>query len=64
MLWEWDQGLRRLNDRITVQVPNIVEQATAAGIKQVPRAAQHVPARFGESPLLASRRRKKVTLAS
>jgi serine/threonine-protein kinase HipA len=64
MLWEWDQGLRRLNDRVTVQVPNIVEQATAAGIKQAPRATQHVPARFGESPLLASRRRKKVTLAS
>ena len=35
MLREWGEGLRRLNERITVQVPDMVAQATAAGIKQV-----------------------------
>jgi serine/threonine-protein kinase HipA len=64
MVWEWGQGLRRLNERITVQVPDIVAQATAAGIKQVAPPAEHIPERFGESPLLASRRKKKATPAS
>ena len=64
MLWEWDQGLRRLNERIMVPVPDIVAQATAAGIEQASPPAKHIPARIGESPLLASRRRKKATPAS
>ena len=64
MLWEWDDGLRRLSERITVPVPDIVAQATAAGITRPSRPAAYIPERVGESPLLASRRRKKPVPAS
>ncbi len=64
MLWEWHRGLRRLDDRISVPVLDIVAQATAAGITQVSPPTKDVPEQLGESTLLASRRRKRPTPAS
>ena len=64
MLWEWHQGLRRLDERISVAVPDIVAEATATGIIPVSPPTKYVPEQLGESPLLASRRRKKPTPAS
>lgn len=64
MLWEWGEGLRRLQNRITVAIPDVLGAAAAAGIERPAAPAAHVPERVGESPLLAARRRKKSTLAS
>ena len=64
MLDEWNTGIRRLQPRITVAVPDIVKQAETAGIEPAVAAATHVPQRIGESALLAPRGRRKVTLAS
>lgn len=64
MLWEWHRGLRRLDERITVPVPDIVGAATNAGIEPPVPPAEYVPERIGGSPLLAPRRRKKPIPAS
>jgi serine/threonine-protein kinase HipA len=64
MLWEWSAGLRRLDDRITVSVRDIIGQATAAGIEPASPPAKFIPERIGESPLLAPRRGTKATPAS
>ena len=64
MLHEWNEGLKRLQSRITVAVPDIAMQAAAAGIERPAPPVAHVPQRFGESPLLAPTGRRKATPAS
>lgn len=47
MIWEWDEGLKRLRDRIQVALPSYVEQALAEGVVAPP-----TPRKFGsERPL-------------
>ena len=57
MIWEWDEGLKRLQDRIQVAVPSFVEQAKADGINEPTAPQKFVPQRVGESQLLGSRGR-------
>jgi len=55
MLWEWNEGMKRLSDRRQVVVPDWVETAEAEGLLR-PYPAEHFTARrIGESPLLAPR---------
>ena len=64
MLWEWGEGIRRLSDRVTVAMPDVIGAATAAGIRAPIAPAAHVPERVGGSPLLAKRRKEKARPAS
>lgn len=57
MIWEWDKGLKRLQDRIQVPVPSFVEKALTEGVTEPPMAQKFAPERIGESPLLAHRDR-------
>ncbi|MEO8486811.1 MAG: type II toxin-antitoxin system HipA family toxin [Betaproteobacteria bacterium] len=58
MVREWNDGLARIRDRTTVQVPDFEAMAKEAGLSPAALPQQHVPQRFGESPLLAPRRRR------
>ncbi|HWL28208.1 MAG TPA: type II toxin-antitoxin system HipA family toxin [Burkholderiaceae bacterium] len=55
MLWEWNEGMKRLRDRRQIAVPDWVESAEADGLQR-PRPAEHFAvARIGASPLIAPR---------
>ena len=54
MIWQWDQGLKRLRDRAQVSVPALIDKALAEGVP-APPAVQAVKERIGESPLLGKR---------
>jgi serine/threonine-protein kinase HipA len=59
MLWEWNEGMKRLQDRRTFAVPDWVKDAPDEGLPE-PRPAQRFAAvRIGESPLLAPRRARR-----
>jgi len=57
MLWEWNEGMKRLQDRRTFSMPDWVESASHEGLPKPEPAQKFVPARLGESPLLAPRGR-------
>ena len=57
MIWEWDEGLKRLNDRVQIAMPSFVEQALAEGVAEPPTPRKFVSERVGESPLLGHRGR-------
>jgi serine/threonine-protein kinase HipA len=59
MLWEWNEGMKRLSDRRTFAVPNWVETAEAEGLPRPMPAERFATTRYGESPLLAPRPRKR-----
>jgi serine/threonine-protein kinase HipA len=64
MLVEWQEGLTRLRDRITVPVPDIAVASAQAAIPAVSPPAKHIPERVGASPLMASGARRRPTPAS
>lgn len=61
MAWEWNEGLKRLSDRLTVAVPDFV-QAAAAGVETPTPAIQYASERIGDSQLLAPKRRTRPVL--
>ena len=54
MIWQWDQGQKRLQDRVQVRVPSFIDAALAQGVA-APPVTQAVKERIGESPLLGRR---------
>jgi len=57
MIWEWDEGLKRLHNRIQVAMPSFIGQALSEGVTQPPMPQKFAPQRIGESPLLGHRGR-------
>jgi len=57
MIWEWDEGLKRLQDRIQVAMPSFIGQALSEGVAEPPMPQKLAPQRIGESPLLGHRGR-------
>ena len=64
MIWEWDAGLKRLQDRVQIAMPTFVDQAQGAGVAAPPAPQKFAPQRIGESQLLGSRRKLPVQPAS
>ena len=54
MIWQWDQGQKRLQDRVLVSVPSFIDQALAVRVA-APPVARAAKERIGESPLLGKR---------
>ena len=61
MLWEWNAGMRRLQERRTFEMPDWVATAEQEGLPRPVPAKRTVSARIGESPLMAPRPRKRKT---
>jgi serine/threonine-protein kinase HipA len=59
MLWEWNEGMKRLQERRTFTLPDWVEAAKADGLSQPAPAERFAAPRSGESSLLAPRPRKR-----
>lgn len=59
MLWHWNEGLNRLNQRISIPVPDIKALTTEAGVAEPTPPQKFAAPRYGESPLLATKRRAK-----
>ena len=59
MLWEWNEGMKRLRGRRTWAMPDWVATAAQEGLPAPQPAEKFVPVRLGESPLLAPRHRKR-----
>lgn len=59
MLWEWNEGMKRLQTRRTFATPDWVESAPTEGLPTPQPAQKFAPVRLGESPLLAPRIRKR-----
>lgn len=58
MLWEWNEGMKRLQERRTFAMPDWVASASAEGLPLPVPAQRYTDPRIGESPLLAPRSRK------
>jgi serine/threonine-protein kinase HipA len=61
MLWEWNEGMKRLSERRTFALPDWVQTAQAQGLPQPGPAEKFAAPRIGESPLMAPRPRKRRT---
>ncbi len=59
MLWEWNEGMKRLQDRRSVALPDWVATAEAEGLRKPQPATRYVAPRIGGSPLLAPRPRTR-----
>lgn len=59
MLWEWNEGMKRLQERRTFAVPDWVASAQDEGLPQPLPAERFAAPRIGESPLMAPRPRKR-----
>ncbi|OYT93453.1 MAG: hypothetical protein CFE43_04235 [Burkholderiales bacterium PBB3] len=59
MLWHWNAGLNRLNERIQIQVPEMTKLTQEAGVMEPSPPQKFATARVGESVLLAPKRGKK-----
>ncbi|MCX8520276.1 MAG: type II toxin-antitoxin system HipA family toxin, partial [Rhodoferax sp.] len=53
MLWEWNEGMKRLTERRTFALPDWVAEAEASGLERPAPAPRLATPRIGESPLLA-----------
>ena len=62
MAWEWNEGMKRFSDRITIVVPDFVDMASKAGVDAPLPAVKYASDRIGESPLLAPTRRRRPDL--
>jgi serine/threonine-protein kinase HipA len=62
MLWEWNEGMNRLAARRSFALADWVSQAETSGLPRPTPAPRYVPARIGESPLLAPKRRHRPEL--
>lgn len=59
MVWEWNEGMKRFDERVTVAIPNFVDAALAAGVEEPAPAVKYAAERIGESQLLAPKRRRR-----
>ncbi|MDZ4237055.1 MAG: type II toxin-antitoxin system HipA family toxin [Hydrogenophaga sp.] len=59
MLWEWNEGMKRLQVRRTFAMPDWVESASTEGLSKPAPAQKFASIRLGESPLLAPRKRSR-----
>jgi serine/threonine-protein kinase HipA len=59
MLWEWNEGMKRLQARRAFAMPDWVESASTEGLPTPQPAQKFAQVRLGESPLLAPRRRRR-----
>ncbi len=59
MLWEWNEGMKRLSERRTFGLPDWVETAAAEDLPRPAPAEKYATPRLGESPLMAPRPRKR-----
>lgn len=59
MLWHWNAGLNRLNDRVHIQMPDITQLANDAGVMEPSPPQKFAATRIGESVLLAPKRGRK-----
>lgn len=59
MLWEWNQGMKRLSERRSFVLPDWVNSAEQEGLSRPAPAARLAAPRLGESPLMAPRPRKR-----
>jgi serine/threonine-protein kinase HipA len=59
MLWEWNEGMKRLQTRRTFAMPDWVESASTEGLSKPAPAQKFASIRLGESPLLAPRKRSR-----
>lgn len=62
MLWEWNVGMSRLQQRRTFAMPDWVASASAEGLPVPTPAQRYAPTRIGESPLMAPQGRKSPVL--
>lgn len=59
MLWEWNEGMKRLSDRRTFAMPDWVQSAQDEGLPTPSPAERYASVRIGESPLMAPRQRRR-----
>lgn len=59
MLWEWNEGMKRLVERRTFALPDWVDEAQVQGLPRPEPAQRFSTPKIGESPLLAPRRRRR-----
>lgn len=64
MLWQWNAGMKRLANRLTVVVPDFVDAAVDAGLERPVAPLKYALKRIGESELLAPRGKRRVRPAS
>ena len=62
MLWEWNEGMKRLAERRTFALPDWVAEAEASGLERPAPAPRFATPRIGESPLLAPKPGKRAVL--
>jgi len=62
ILFEWNEGMKRLADRRTFSISDWTDEAEASGLPRPDPATKFVPSRIGESPLLAPKSRRLPTL--
>jgi serine/threonine-protein kinase HipA len=55
MLWEWNEGMKRLTERRTFALPDWVDEAESKGLTRPAAAASVKSPRIGESALMAPR---------
>lgn len=55
MLWEWNEGMKRLQERRSFAMPDWVKGAGEEGLPEPAPAPRFGDVRIGESPLLAAR---------
>lgn len=54
MLWHWNEGLKLLNQRISMPVPDIKTLTTEADVAEPMPPQKFAASRHGESPLLVT----------
>ena len=59
MLWEWNEGMKRLADRRSFALPDWVDDAQAQGLPRPAPAPRFAQPRIGESELMAPRTRSR-----
>ena len=64
MLWHWNAGLNRLNERIQLPMLDITQLTDDAGVMEPSPPQKFATARIGESVLLAPKRGKKLVRPS
>ena len=64
MLWEWNEGMKRMTDRLAVPIPDFRLAAEKEGLAAPTPPQRFASQRIGESELLAPRRRKQPPLPS
>lgn len=68
MIWEWQKGLLRLQERLPEErqaaMPSFTTQALQAGVSEPPKPERFAPERSGESPLLGRRRSRPLRPAA